>query len=1767
MFLFGSTKAFAQFSLTGETQVGQGATHTYTLTNQSNISQAYFANHSGGIEINRTTYSITINWTHPSEGHITVVVDDTQGSTHVIDLDVSIGPNAPNAPTLGAVTQPICGATTGSFTITNYNASYSYSSSPSGAVFSGATVTAPQGSYTIRAVSGSTSSPPSVSRTVNAPPVIPTWYADMDGDGLGDPNSSTRACTQPSGYVGNNMDLCPSQSGTSAYNGCPAVFSLTGATNVVQGSTHTYTLTNQFNIDDVNFANYTGGVEMNRTAYSITINWTVPSSGTIDVVVDDIQGVVHQINLEVDIIPNTPPTPTLSSVTQPTCGTSTGSFTITNYNASYSYSLSPSGVVFSGATVTVPQGSYTIRAVSGGVSSLPSVSRTVNAPPTTPIWYADTDGDGLGDPNSSTSACSRPSGYVNNNTDLCPTQSGTLANNGCPIVDDITTLSDENYIYTITPQIATTDVNTLDVNQKIETVQYFDGLGRVKESIGIRAGGNNKDIITHIGYDQFGRQDKTWLPYVSSGSNYGEYQNDAENATKDYYSNATRFDDDFTGLTQSTINPYSQKALEASPLGRVLKQAAPGKDWKMGSGHEIVFDYKTNTLATEVKRYSVSIETSTVDNIKVNIPSLFDNGHYPVNSLLKTITKDENHDGTSSKLHTTEEFKDQQGRVLLKRTYAKVDNTETPHDTYYVYDDYGNLNYVIPPKVDTGNGVDATELEHLCYQYQYDSRNRLVEKKIPGKAWEHIVYDKLDRPILTFSSGKWLFTKYDAFGRVAYTGDTGYPHLVSRTGLQGGANASSVSHETRTGSNTISGTTVYYSNSSYPTSFSGNLYTINYYDDYNFDLGGDTSEVAYGITPTTNTKGLVTGGKVRVLDSNPVKWITTVTYYDDKARPIYVYSKNDYLETTDKIKSKLDFVGNVLESTTVHEKTGHAPITTVDMYTYDHMNRLASHEQDINGQQKALISRNVYDELGQLQKKRVGSHIPQTGNYKNIYGLVVNGSTIRKHYPTSYPAGLSTSGNFPNNGYVSFKPTYDYYHLRAGLTHTDSNYGTNDIDYGIDLGADGNAQAYEGGVPKGTPLTYNAGDNFRVERKGNIVYYSKNGEVFYTSANPTNGSPLVGDTSFTAQGGSIENFIIVDTDVALQTVDYTYNIRGWLKGINDTGNLGDDLFSFGINYSNVDHWGTKLYNGNIAETEWRTGNDNTLRYYKYGYDALNRLTSGTYNNEVGSEKGWFNVSDITYDRNGNIQSLKRAKKGTPTAGAASDYLTYTYDAGNKLLKVEEQYDGAGSFEDGTNTGNDYAYDVNGNMISDANKGINGITYNHLNLPTEITFDDPQYDSAKINYIYDAIGTKLRKTMTVMEGGAPVPSQYQETYYASNYVYQNGLFQSPALKFISHPEGYVDTENGFDYVYQYKDHLGNIRLSYRDIDNNGAVDGSEILEENNYYPFGLKHKGYNTNVASTNIAQKWKYNNVEFEEALGLDLYEMDLRQYDPAIARWTSIDPITHHSQSTYTAFDNNPVFFADPSGADSIYNWDTGQYVINGQVVSQDEAIAYAKNGGNADGSNNNTPDGSQSTQPKYQFFGISLTGEKMNLSFDNKMFNVVTGYGRDVDDTRSAKLSAYISAFKSLSTKEQVQILRFLNIPSKKWVGILKAIGRLKPHNIMPAYNVYDEGLAALPFGLGAVFQSMNDDSYSEGRQIESELMWDDVLTGFKEMMNTDSLNDVIIIYSNELIFNQSTINTSEAENLSDRHATGNYRYAYYGTQYGGNLHIFGMYLINKD
>ncbi|EJL64498.1 RHS repeat domain-containing protein, partial [Flavobacterium sp. CF136] len=229
---------------------------------------------------------------------------------------------------------------------------------------------------------------------------------------------------------------------------------------------------------------------------------------------------------------------------------------------------------------------------------------------------------------------------------------------------------------------------------------------------------------------------------------------------------------------------------------------------------------------------------------------------------------------------------------------------------------------------------------------------------------------------------------------------------------------------------------------------------------------------------------------------------------------------------------------------------------------------------------------------------------------------------------------------------------------------------------------------------------------------------------------------------------------------------------------------------------------------------------------------------------------------------------------------------------------------------------------------DNNKNITVITYNHLNLPTKITFAT----TGSIVYIYNATGQKVQKI--VNETGKAAIT----TDYLGGYQYDNAL-----LKFFPTAEGYVEPSgSSYKYVYQYKDHLGNVRLSY---DKTLA-----IKEESNFYPFGLKQEGYN-NVKS-GVENKYKFNGKELQDELGLGFYDYGMRNYDPALGRWMNIDPLAEKMRrySPYTYALDSPVFFVDPDGmqaeagqSGNYYDWDEKQYKNKdtGATVTAEEAIA----------------------------------------------------------------------------------------------------------------------------------------------------------------------------------------------------------------------------------
>ena len=205
-------------------------------------------------------------------------------------------------------------------------------------------------------------------------------------------------------------------------------------------------------------------------------------------------------------------------------------------------------------------------------------------------------------------------------------------------------------------------------------------------------------------------------------------------------------------------------------------------------------------------------------------------------------------------------------------------------------------------------------------------------------------------------------------------------------------------------------------------------------------------------------------------------------------------------------------------------------------------------------------------------------------------------------------------------------------------------------------------------------------------------------------------------------------------------------------------------------------WGfaKKNYNGNIAGAKWRSKGDEVQRAYGYSYDKVNRLLGGDFSQGSGSsyaddatinfdmQMGDGVNAGSAYDENGNIRAMKQW--GLKITGSeVIDDLQYSYFTNSNKLKAVAETTATdhklGDFTDKNTTAIDYGYDLNGNMVTDLNKGLNGsvdidlttggaISYNHLNLPGEIMVkDDNGGNKGKISYTYDAAGNKLKKVTT------------------------------------------------------------------------------------------------------------------------------------------------------------------------------------------------------------------------------------------------------------------------------------------------------------------------------------------------------------------------------------------------------------------------------------
>ncbi|MDD5695410.1 MAG: DUF6443 domain-containing protein [Bacteroidales bacterium] len=409
--------------------------------------------------------------------------------------------------------------------------------------------------------------------------------------------------------------------------------------------------------------------------------------------------------------------------------------------------------------------------------------------------------------------------------------------------------------------------------------------------------------------------------------------------------------------------------------------------------------------------------------------------------------------------------------------------------------------------------------------------------------------------------------------------------------------------------------------------------------------------------------------------------------------------------------------------------------------------------------------------------------------------------------------------------------------------------------------------------------------------------------------------------------GQLTEKNLINASVLVQSLDYRYNIRGWLKGINIMnagGNDSDDKFFEELLYDNAISplQCTTQYNGNIAAQIWKNVGDNVYKGYGYTYDGLNRLTKAIYGRKSGpgwEEDSTYSVTLVQYDQNGNIKRLRRRGNG-----GMMDDLTYSYISnGNQVDQIVD----AGSKNYGFRDADydlEYTYDANGNMIMDKNKGIISITYNHLNLPEVIKFED----NLRIEYFYDANGVKLQK-------------RYYEdnllnttTDYSGEFVYTNR-----SIDYISIAEGRLKKGTNGTYIPEFflKDHLGNVRVVL-------SSAGSPV-QGTDYYPFGMEIPLF----SSSN--NQLKYNSKELQTEAGLKWYDYGWRMYDPQLGRFHTQDRFAEKylDFSPYQYAANNPILYIDVNG-DSINVAEEHREALNKDLTNAfgDKAsnFSYDKNG-----------------------------------------------------------------------------------------------------------------------------------------------------------------------------------------------------------------------------
>ena len=754
---------------------------------------------------------------------------------------------------------------------------------------------------------------------------------------------------------------------------------------------------------------------------------------------------------------------------------------------------------------------------------------------------------------------------------------------------------------------------------------------------------SNSNLVTLQEYDVAGRAVNSWLPIVSSAE----------------YVAPAAFKSSAPGNYGNDSRPYGQPVYEASPLNRTVKEYGPGAAWH--GGHSVNTDYLANSTANaqlNCINYSVS-----------SAGALTSNGSYASGQLSVVKTTDED-------LNVSYTFTDKMGHVVLTR---QMKGSET-HDTYYVYDDKGNLCFVLQPMYQS-----SANLDQYAFQYKYDGRNRCIWKKLPGAGYVEMVYDNADRLVFSqdgnqraLSTGNWMYYKYDGLNRLTEQG-------------------------TCTNKVTTSGT---------------NVLVQHFYDSYAFRSQAGFNNSNFPDDASGNGKGALTASVATVLGSS--NKIYTAYYYDIKARVAKTVQSN-LLGGYDVTATVYTFTDKPATVTHTHTASGKPTRTEMYTYSYDHADRLLKVEHTLGGT-KITLADYAYDNLGRLQSKSLhgsatnkltyaynvrswltgisGSKFTQnlyyntgngtacyTGNISSMTWKAGNESTIRG-YKFTYDglsrlmnatygetAGINTNTNrfsenvtaYDKNGNIKTLQRYGQtaassYGLIDNLTFTLGGNLLSRVDDAAAASAYNGGFEFKDGVKQANEYTYDSNGNLTKDlNKGisNISYnclnlpsavtFSDGSTIVYTYA--ADGAKLktvhkIGGTTTTTdycgnviyENGVQKLLLTEEGYVTLSDGKYHYYLKDHQGNnrvvINQSGTVeeANHYYPFGGVFASSGNVQPYKYNG--KEYDGKKG----LNWYDYGarhYDAaLGRFTT----NDRFSEK-YHSLSPYQYGANNPVNTI------------------------------------------------------------------------------------------------------------------------------------------------------------------------------------------------------------------------------------------------------------------------------------------------------------------------------------------------------------------------------------------------------------------------------------------------------------------------------------------------------------------------------------------------